>query len=48
LFNGSDELRRPRPDLQQLRRSEVDLKSIVTHPPQPAGGQADLAGGPAV
>ena len=48
LFNGSDELRRPRPDLQQLRRSEVDLKSIVTHPPQPAGGQADMAGGPAV
>jgi Asp-tRNA(Asn)/Glu-tRNA(Gln) amidotransferase A subunit family amidase len=48
LFNGSNELRRPRPDLQQLRRSEVDLKSIVTHPPQPAGGQADLAGGPAV
>jgi len=48
LFNGSDELRRPRPDLQQLRRSEVDLKSIVTHPPQPAAGRADLAGAPAV
>lgn len=50
LFNGSDELRRPRPDMQQLRRSEVDLKSIVTHPPQPAGAPAPtaVAGGPAV
>jgi len=48
LFDGNDELRRPRPDLQQLRRSEVDLTSIVTHPPQQSVGQADSAGAPAV
>jgi amidase len=36
LFDSSDELRRPRPDLAALRQSQVDLKSIVTHPPMPA------------
>jgi Asp-tRNA(Asn)/Glu-tRNA(Gln) amidotransferase A subunit family amidase len=48
LFECSDELRRPRPDLNKLRRSDVDLKSIVTHPPLLSGGAADVAGGPAV
>lgn len=48
LFNGTDELRRPRPDLQQLRRSKVDLKSIVTHPPLEIRGQTSMAGAPAV
>jgi Asp-tRNA(Asn)/Glu-tRNA(Gln) amidotransferase A subunit family amidase len=32
-FNGQLALRRPRPDLDKLRRSTVDLKSIVTDPP---------------
>src|SRR5450830_688842 len=48
LFDGNDELRRPRPDLQQLRRSEVDLTSIVTHPPLQAGQPAENSGVAAV
>jgi Asp-tRNA(Asn)/Glu-tRNA(Gln) amidotransferase A subunit family amidase len=48
LFNSTEELRRPRPNLQQLRRSKVDLKSIVTHPPQDVHGQPDMAVAPAV
>lgn len=32
-FAANPALRRPRPDLDRLKRSEVDLKSIVTHPP---------------
>ncbi|MGB8419259.1 amidase [Paraburkholderia sp.] len=34
LFAGSAETRRPLPDLARLRASDVDLRSIVTHPPQ--------------
>jgi len=48
LFNGSDELRRPRPDLNKLRQSAVDLQSIVTHPPLQAGQQAENSGVAAV
>jgi amidase len=33
MFAGSDETRRPLPDAARLRASDVDLKSIVTHPP---------------
>ncbi|MGY6253054.1 amidase [Paraburkholderia caledonica] len=33
LFASSDETRRPIPDAAKLRTSNVDLKSIVTHPP---------------
>ncbi|GAB3630210.1 aspartyl/glutamyl-tRNA amidotransferase subunit A [Pandoraea terrae] len=33
LFASSDETRRPIPDAAKLRASDVDLKSIVTHPP---------------
>jgi amidase len=33
LFEGSEETRRPLPDIDKLRASSVDLKSIVTHPP---------------
>ncbi|KML53681.1 amidase [Burkholderia cepacia] len=33
LFASSDETRRPIPDAATLRASQVDLKSIVTHPP---------------
>jgi len=48
LFNSTNELRRPRPDLPQLRRSKVDLKSIVTHPPQEVHVKTDMAAAPAV
>lgn len=34
LCAGSAETRRPVPDLARLRASDVDLRSIVTHPPQ--------------
>jgi amidase len=34
LFEGSDETRRPLPDIAKLLKSDVDLKSIVTHPPK--------------
>ncbi len=33
LFETSEELRRSIPDAAKLRASNVDLKSIVTHPP---------------
>ncbi|SEE69114.1 Asp-tRNAAsn/Glu-tRNAGln amidotransferase A subunit [Burkholderia sp. WP9] len=33
LFASSDETRRPIPDAAKLRTTDVDLKSIVTHPP---------------
>ncbi|SIT43730.1 Amidase [Paraburkholderia ribeironis] len=33
LFASSDETRRPVPDVARLRASDVDLRSIVTHPP---------------
>ncbi|AJY04343.1 amidase family protein [Burkholderia sp. SIMBA_043] len=33
LFESSDEMRRPIPDVAKLRASDVDLRSIVTHPP---------------
>ncbi|WP_395065131.1 amidase [Paraburkholderia silvatlantica] len=33
FFESSDETRRPIPDAARLRASDVDLKSIVTHPP---------------
>jgi len=33
LFDSNDEMRRPRPDLGKLRETNVDLYSIVTHPP---------------
>lgn len=32
-FNGHDALKRPTPDLNQLRQPRPELKSIVTHPP---------------
>lgn len=50
LFDSHEALRRPRPDLAQLRRSQVDLKSIVTHPPllQAQQGSAATASAPAV
>lgn len=35
LFASRDELRRPTPDAAKLRASDVDPKSIVTHPPIP-------------
>jgi amidase len=34
LFEGPDETRRPLPDIAKLLKSDVDLKSIVTHPPK--------------
>ena len=39
VFAGSDNLRRPVPDLQALQAARPELKSIVTHPPETAGVQ---------
>lgn len=48
-FAASAALRRPRPDLDKLRQSRVDLKSIVTDPPLTGGaGEAADAGASAV
>ena len=35
FFAASTEFSRPRPDLKNIAPSEVDLRSIVTHPPAP-------------
>src|SRR5450830_961681 len=48
LFDSSAELRRPRPNLNALRRSQVDLKSIVTHPPLASAFAEQAASAPAV
>jgi amidase len=42
VFEGSDSLRRPVPDLEPLQAARPELKSIVTHPPELA---ADTGGG---
>lgn len=34
VFEASDTLRRPQPDLQTLQTARPELKSIVTHPPE--------------
>lgn len=34
VFEASDTLRRPQPDLQTLQAARPELKSIVTHPPE--------------
>ncbi len=47
-FDGDDALRRPRPDIAQLKTVQAPLKSIVTHPPIFEGQAAGMAGGPAV
>jgi amidase len=39
VFEGSETLRRPTPDLKDLRTARPELKSIVTHPPEIAAGQ---------
>lgn len=39
VFEGSDSLRRPVPDLKPLQAARPELKSIVTHPPEMAGSQ---------
>jgi Asp-tRNA(Asn)/Glu-tRNA(Gln) amidotransferase A subunit family amidase len=39
VFEGSDSLRRPVPDLTALQTARPELKSIVTHPPEMAGNQ---------
>lgn len=46
-FAGDAALRRPRPDIDQLKASQAPLKSIVTHPPV-AGAETAAVGGPAV
>jgi len=33
VCEGSPELRRPKPDLRALSKTQVDLRAIVTHPP---------------
>ncbi|UWQ97571.1 amidase [Rhodobacteraceae bacterium M385] len=38
LLATSPETARPRPDLESIAPSKVDLRSIVTHPPMLAGG----------
>ncbi|ONN64563.1 amidase [Herbaspirillum sp. VT-16-41] len=47
-FDGDVALRRPRPDIAQLKTVQAPLKSIVTHPPIFEGQAAGAAGGPAV
>ncbi|WP_343650860.1 amidase family protein [Herbaspirillum sp.] len=47
-FDGDVALRRPRPDIAQLKTVQAPLKSIVTHPPIFEGQVAGVAGGPAV
>jgi len=47
-FDGDVALRRPRPDIAQLKTVQAPLKSIVTHPPVFEGRAAGAAGGPAV
>lgn len=39
VFEASDTLHRPVPDLQALQAARPELKSIVTHPPEVAGVQ---------
>ncbi|GGF05176.1 amidase [Aliidongia dinghuensis] len=46
-FAGIEPLRRPRPDLEQLRTPVAALRSIVTHPPQ-SGAASGAAAAPAV
>ena len=43
-FEAHPALRRPRPDLEALKRSSAGLKSIVTHPPQLSGQEEYTAG----
>ena len=49
-FAADPVLRRPRPDLEKLRQSNVDLKSIVTDPPydNPSGHASGQGGASAV
>ncbi|WP_411881577.1 amidase [Polaromonas sp. YR568] len=39
VFEASETLRRPVPDLKELQAARPELKSIVTHPPELAAGQ---------
>jgi amidase len=42
-FEGDARLRRPRPDLDALRTSRPELRSIVTHPPGQGAGSTDTS-----
>lgn len=48
LFDSTAELRRPRPDLERLKNSHVDLRAIVTHPPLLTSEQGAAQVAPAV
>jgi len=45
-FASSDDLARPRPDLEKLKSPRPELKSIVTHPPLTDGQGSGAAAGP--
>jgi amidase len=48
VCEGSPELRRPKPDLQALSKTQVDLRAIVTHPPVLGASAAAEGDRPAV